>query len=417
MPNPPPHRIALLLDPDQLVHRELIAGISAQFAQTRASWDLMLEHDFRLRLRGIEHWQGDGIIGDVDDPAVAAALARCKVPVVGIGGARADVAAYPAMGFVGPDNEVVIALAYRHLIEAGLRQFAMFSEAASPRCRAAREREQAFCDLMRRERGVQAIYRGTGAPLWDESTAQIIAWLRSLPKPVGIIAVNAARGRQLMQACELAGIAVPDEVAIVGIGYDPLLRKLERIPLSTVRQDVHEMGRHAARQLARMIGGSGGAERTLVAPVGLDAQASSLHQPSGNPLVRRALHFIRLQACDGINTEQVAAYLDVSRTSLESWFRRELGNSVHGVIMRAKLDAAIEMLSTSDASVAEVAECCGFTSLQYIHTVFRRELGCSPCDYQREPHDSELPQVRAWDRATGLAPVRRPAQRPVLRLV
>jgi LacI family transcriptional regulator len=47
---------------------------------------LFLEEDFRLRLSGIEHWQGDGIIADFDDPAVAAALAAATGAGGGVGG-------------------------------------------------------------------------------------------------------------------------------------------------------------------------------------------------------------------------------------------------------------------------------------------------------------------------------------------
>jgi LacI family transcriptional regulator len=35
-----------------------------------------------------------------------------------------------------------------------------------------------------------------------------------------------------MQACIMAGIAVPEQVALIGIDNDPLARMLTRIPLS-----------------------------------------------------------------------------------------------------------------------------------------------------------------------------------------
>src|SRR5437868_5600963 len=83
------HRIALLFNANKIFDREVIAGIAAHLSSTRASWDLFLEEDFRLRLPGIEHWQGDGIIADFDDPAVAAALSRSRIPVVAVGGSYA----------------------------------------------------------------------------------------------------------------------------------------------------------------------------------------------------------------------------------------------------------------------------------------------------------------------------------------
>ena len=96
----------------------------------------------------------------------------------------------------------------------------------------------------------------------------------------------------------------------------------------------------------------------------------------------RARHFIRQYACQGIKTGQVADYVGISRSSLEAHFRQERNTSVHDEILRFKLDAATTLLAGSDANIAEVALRCGFTSVQYMHAVFKRELGCTPRVWQ-----------------------------------
>lgn len=180
-----------------------------------------------------------------------------------------------------------------------------------------------------------------------------------------------------------AGLAVPEEVAIIGIDNDPLTRTLSRIPLSSVIQGTVEMGRTAAHLLHQMLGGARLAGRQiLVPPVGINVLASSRHQPLSSPYVMRARHFIRQYACQGIKTEQVADYVGISRSSLEEHFRRELNCTVHQEILRHKLDAAKHMLASRDVATAEVAVRCGFTSPQYMHAVFRRELDCTPREYQ-----------------------------------
>jgi LacI family transcriptional regulator len=104
--------------------------------------------------------------------------------------------------------------------------------------------------------------------------------------------------------------------------------------------------------------------------------------PVKNPHVMRARHFIRQYACQGIKGDQVAEYVGVSRSSLESYFQQELACSVHDEILRFKLDAATTLLSRGDCSPADVAFSCGFTTMQYLFAVFKRELGCSPREYQ-----------------------------------
>ncbi|SFC90980.1 XylR family transcriptional regulator [Massilia yuzhufengensis] len=383
---PKTRRIALLFNGNKIFDREVITGIADYLSSTRTHWDLFLEEDFRLRLSGIEKWQGDGIIADFDDPTVAATLAASRVPMVAVGGSYEDPADYPAsVPYVATDNVKIIKLAYEHLIEAGLRNFALFSLPEARENRWAQEREKAFTALMRRDRMEPAIFRGqsTRAQTWDEAVREQIAWLHSLPKPVGIVAVTDARARQLLQACTLAGIAVPEQVALIGIDNDPLARILTRIPMSSVIQGAQEMGRTAAHLLDQVLHGVRlNDTRILVPPAGINVLASSKHEPARNPHVMRARHFIRQYACQGIKTDQVASYVGISRSSLESHFRQELGYSVHDEILRFRLNAAVDILKQGDCHLAEVALKCGFTSSQYMHSVFKRELGCSPRSYQ-----------------------------------
>nr|BFE97513.1 hypothetical protein GCM10020185_80490 [Pseudomonas brassicacearum subsp. brassicacearum] len=140
---PPVHRIALLFNGSKIYDRGIISGIGNYLSSTRASWDLFLEEDFLCRLKGIERWQGDGIIADFDDPLIGEALAGIKLPVVAVGGSYQDERAYPkGIPYVATDNDALMTLAYEHLIEAGLTRFACFSLPEAQANRWAQEREK-----------------------------------------------------------------------------------------------------------------------------------------------------------------------------------------------------------------------------------------------------------------------------------
>ncbi|CAN5634162.1 XylR family transcriptional regulator [soil metagenome] len=391
------HRVALLFHASKVYDRDVIAGIGAYVNQTRVAWDLFLEEDFRFRLDGIQDWHGDGIIADFDDPAVSAALSAVQLPVVAIGGSYADESIYPAdLPYVATDNALLIQQACGHLVEMGLRQFACYSLPESPLNRWAQERERAFEKEMVRGGLPCRIHRGlaTSAPTWDSASRQLVAWLEALPKPVGVVAVTDARARQLLQACILAGISVPDEVSIVGIDNDTLGQHLTRIQLSSVSQGTQEMGRTAAHLLHQMLGGARlGGTRVVVPPAGIHARASSRCEPAHGPQVMRALHYIRQYACQGIKTEQVAAHVGLSRSSLETYFRRELQRTVHDDILQFKLSRARDLLQEGQLTGAEVATQAGFGSVQYLNAVFKRELGCTPGAY-RERNAGDVPATR-----------------------
>jgi LacI family transcriptional regulator len=96
----------------------------------------------------------------------------------------------------------------------------------------------------------------------------------------------------------------------------------------------------------------------------------------------RALQYIRHYACQGVKTEQVAAHVRLSRSSLEACFRQELGRSVHDEIIAYKLARAQALLADASFPAADVAQQAGFGTAQYLNTVFKRELGCTPRAYQ-----------------------------------
>ncbi|MCU6496990.1 DNA-binding transcriptional regulator [Rugamonas sp. A1-17] len=389
------YRIALLFNANKTFDREVLGGIADYLGSTRVAWEVFLEEDFCLRLAGIGNWQGDGIIADFDDPGVAVALADCQLPVVAVGGSYAAEDQYPPnVPYVATDNFQLVKQAREHLIDVGLQRFAMFSLPEAPENRWAQEREHAFRRLMWNDRSEAEVFRGcaTAPCSWDEALHGQVEWLRSLPKPIGIIAVTDARARQLLQACNMAGIAVPGEVALVGIDNDPLVRLLTPIPLTSVMHGAREMGRTAAHLLSQKLHRVRVANTpVLVPPAGIKVLASSLHQAAGHPLVMRACYYIRQHACESLKSHQVAMYLGVSRSSLEAYFRQELGCSVHDVVLRYKLEAAKAGLDSGERSIAEVALGCGFGSTQYMHLVFKRELGCTPRAYR--DREFEVPEL------------------------
>lgn len=405
----PRYRIALLFNANKAHDRDVVAGVANYKRIHQLNWELFVEEDFRCRLDGIQGWQGDGIIADFDDPDMIAALKGCRARVVGVGSSYADPADYPqGVPYVATDNDRMIKLAYDHLIDAGVANFALYSVPPGPGKRWALERERAYVRRARQDRAEAIIYRGREGGIADceHGLEELVAWLRSLPRPVGIIAVSDARGRQLAQACAIAGLAVSHDVAIVGIDNDPMAQALAPMPLSSVIQGAEEMGRTAARLLhCAMLGQHVAAAPVVVPPVGVNAQASCARTGEHHPHITRALHFIRQQARRGIKSEQVADYVGVCRSGLDATFRRELGHSVHEEILRYKLEQAKRRLASGQSRIADVALECGFTSVQYLYTVFARELGCTPREYQKRMSSRNISFHGAFERHYPVAPV------------
>src|SRR5207237_9564748 len=80
-------------------------------------------------------------------------------------------------------------------------------------------------------------------------------WLRAHPEPVGLMLCNDGVGPMITQACRQAGMAVPEEGAIVGVdNEEPICASCDP-PLSSVDANHEEVGYQAAALLDRMMQG------------------------------------------------------------------------------------------------------------------------------------------------------------------
>ena len=387
------YRITLLFNANKVYDRMVLQGIGEYLQGSSSGWDVYLDEDFRYRERTLEVWVGDGVIADMDDPHIVEAVSGLSVPVVGVGGSYHRADEYPPFPYVATDNGKIAEAAFEHLKSKGLESFAFYGLPPTPFNRWAAERERAFVACVEPSGYRIHVYRGleTRPDNWRSALEQLTEWLRSLPKPVGIMAVTDSRARHLLQVCREPGLLVPEEIAIVGVDNDEVARFVSPVPLSSVEQATREMGFRAARLLHRMLGGFRVTEEpNVVAPVGVIERASSDYQAAKDPEVIQALHYIRKYACQGIKVEDVLSFVGRSRSSLERRFRAERGHSIHHEIHNARLDRACDLLRNTQKPIAEVAEDCGFPSVQYLYTVFKKHTGLTPLGFRQAPASSGL---------------------------
>jgi LacI family transcriptional regulator len=80
---------------------------------------------------------------------------------------------------------------------------------------------------------VHGVRPRTGAePDWTLDLEALGRWLKSLPKPVVILAWNASSRRELIYACQEAGIVVSEEVAVLSSSQDDVLCEFLQLPIS-----------------------------------------------------------------------------------------------------------------------------------------------------------------------------------------
>ena len=353
-----------------------IASTRAGRSTTRlAGWTIR-------RPPGSGAWEGDGILARINDARMAEAVVRKRVPVVELRRAlpRRD------MPSIGPDDAAVAALAAGHLLACGLRQFGFVGLARGVHP-AMDLRAEHFARSLAAE-GLPCarlhLGRQRHGDFWERQCALIVAWLRKLPRPLGIMACNDDLGLLVLDACRRAGVLVPDEVAVVGVGNDECLCNLARPMLSSVDLDPQRIGYEAAEMLDRLMAGRSLVESyALVPPRSVVARASTDVLATADQGVVQAVRFIREHACGSIRVADVLKQAHMSRASLEPRLKRTLGRTIHQEIERVRIARVKELLLTTAAPLKQIAAQAGFRYPEYMMRVFRQATGQTPGRFRK----------------------------------
>jgi LacI family transcriptional regulator len=208
--------------------------------------------------------------------------------------------------------------------------------------------------------------------------------LKALPKPVGILTWNADSGRQLIYASELAGLSVPEEVAVMSATDDDLLCEVSHIPMSAILVAAEQIGYQAAELLDRLMKRKKvSAQRVLLSPIGVATRQSTETMAIRDVALVKALSFIRENASRMIQVEDITRHASVSRRGLERRFVQVLGRTPAAEIRRVHLERAKKLLLETDLAIPEVAEGSGFGSPEYMTYVFRTEFKQTPLKYRK----------------------------------
>jgi LacI family transcriptional regulator len=371
-----------LVFPPGLDHcRGVLRGVR-RYAEGRPDWAFVQAEADPRAAAAVRKLAPAGLIAYVCTRPLAAALRRFPGPVVNVCGALTNLP-FPAVGI---DNRAAGRAAAEHFLERGLKHFAFLGHggfAFSTRRRAGFVGRLAGAGHRADEFRVPTgdDFRPDGRPLGPPG--RLAAWLLGLPKPCGLFACNDIWGGYATEVCRLAGVPIPDDVAVVGVDDDDLLCELARPRLSSVRVPSERIGFEAAALLDRLLRGRAAPpEAVLLPPGGVAARQSSDLLAIEDRVVKALLGRIRAARATPAGAGELVRDLPVCRRSAERRFRAAVGRGVAEELRRVRVEYAKELLAGTTLGVAEVAARAGFTTPQRFAVVFRRAAGTTPTGYR-----------------------------------
>jgi len=361
-------------------HHDVFAGIQ-RYAKERAEWECIVL-PFVSTIQSVPGQASyDGIIARAT-AELAIQASKTSVPAVNVwSGSPAK-----ALPSVWPDYEAAGRMAAEHLLKRGFRQFA-------------------FQGLLQHE-GTRRILAGFKAVLhavkcrtstliisarsdedprsWARYLGRLERWIGKRNPPLGVFVVQDVFCRYVANACLQAGLHIPEDVALIGCGNEPLICTHIEPSLSSFDLGFDRVGYEAASLLDRLMDGDPPPPAPiLIGPPELVFRHSTDVYVADDPLVAAALRFITEQSHNSIHVDDVAKHVHSSVRSLERHFQEAMGRTMSEEIIRLRLERAKRLLIQSKEPIRQVASDCGFSDAAYFHRVFMQVEKMSPREFRQ----------------------------------
>jgi LacI family transcriptional regulator len=380
--------IALFIQGVRHYERELLRGV-ADYAKSHGPWQFYRNVPYLFGQSAdandlIERWQPDALIIRESSPHRYDELLHTPLPTI----YSPTTECSRSVPNIVVDDFQAGRLAAEHLHQAGLRHFAYCGVRAFfwSRLRgegfAASVRDHA-CETSHFESA-----EGREFFSWDPSHRKFSAWLRKLPKPVGIFCCTDDFALLVQEACLAAGLRIPEEVALIGVGNDESICDLARVSISSVQLNIRRGGYDAARYLADRLhdNETPGAKSSdvVIEAMGVAPRPSTDAAQSRDPEVAKAIAFIRQHLHHKLSVDDVVREVSVSRRRLYDRFKAVTGTSLFTYMQDRRLEAFARMLLESDRTVAEIAYALGESSETNVARPFKARYGMTPVAYRNK---------------------------------
>lgn len=370
--------VALLIETSNAYGRGLLLGVK-NYLVANPGWSIYLGEHGRQEtdLSWLDSWHGDGVIARIENEQTAEHVRELGLPAIDLSAARLA----PELSTVETNDDVIAQWAVEHFAVRGIKHFAYCGDS---RFAWSVNRGTRFAEHVRARGLVASDFKMVPSGTLATNRRAMADWLRNLPKPVGVLACYDIAGQELLEACKIAGLDVPDSVSVIGVDNDELMCNLTSPPLSSIQTDAVGTGFLAASLLDQMMWGAVlPPELRLIHPLRVVTRESSDLMSVSDPIVAKALQLIRSRADEGVAVTTIQRAVGLSRRSLDYRFLSALGRTVHEEVTRVRMDRLADLLIATDWTLPQLAERLNFSHSEYMGVAFKKFTGKSPGEYRR----------------------------------
>jgi len=386
-------KVILLFDTSGAASRRTIQGI-ARYSSIHGPWVFFRDPPFYMvtngklktikKLPDLGDQKADGIIAHIAYTRNGSQFIPEEIPAIV---SPHSIQQFPNFRNLITDNVALGKMAAEYFLNRGFRNFAYCGFGGMYW---SRERGESFAKQLTKA-GFETHFYQYGQvwsrrkPSRADNQALLAEWLKSLPKPLAVMACNDDRGQDITEACKIAGLHIPYDVAVLGVDNDDMVCDLTNPPLSSIAVNNERAGYEAAELLEDMMAGKKTNKQVVVArPTHIVTRQSTDIFAAEDRDVGKALRFINEHAKELIRVDEVVSAAALSRRVLERRFRLALGRSILEEIRRVRIEQVIRMLVDTNMSISQIADALGYAGFEHIARYFRQEKGMSLLAYRKQ---------------------------------
>ena len=383
-------RVAILIQTDCKANRERMSGIF-RYVESHPHMEAVTtgDHVANRRLSDLSDVKFDGLI-TTPEHLVKTKLIRsmsAKSVVIANGRNLVPPPGCRRFGAVVCDNEGAGRCGAEFFLKKNFTSFAFVGMAEAQAW--ADERLKGFKETLAQEGFECAVYRPPAETGWRAETRSLKRFLVNLPKPCGLLAAVDSRAKHVIDICERSGIAVPQQISVLGVDNDEMFCEWSRPSISSIQPEFEMSGYRLAELLDSLMHSPPKPQVVLRYGVtGIVERLSTLDLKGSARIVTLAREYIRRNAKAPIKLSDIAAAVGCSPRILQRRFQETTGKTPIEELCQKRLEHVCEMLVKTRTPIDLVGGFCGFNSNSNLKTAFKAKYGMSLSAYRKHRADS-----------------------------
>ncbi|WP_455966752.1 substrate-binding domain-containing protein [Bacteroides fluxus] len=379
-------RLILLTDFTEAFAHNLLRGI-LEYSKGREPWVVCRMPPSYKQANGIpgvlewaKKWEADAIIAQFDDTDEVELFRQNGIIAL----AQDFKSRFSVIPNITSRYKQTGQMAADFFLQKGFRNFAFYGYKdvvwSEERCMGFRDRivEKGFGDCFF-EYQKQSLEN-----LWYYESEPVANWIKSLPRPVALMACDDTQGNKIMELCRVLGIKIPEEVAVLGVDNDEIICGLSDPPLSSVNLNIVKGGYEAARLIERLLRDKDAiSEDVVIQPVTIVNRLSTDIYATDNPVILTALKYIHQNLVNKISVEDIVRQVPLSRRLLEIRFKQVTGQPIYQYISNLRMERFAQLLLANTEPVADLAVQVGLADAKNLARQFKEWKGCTPVEYRK----------------------------------